>query len=119
MLPLTYFLTKEYDILGPAIANTISITIYNAIRIMFLYKKFNLFPFRIQSAYTVLLAGLCFGICYYLFDSVHGFGGLVLRSLLFVILYGAGVFYFKLSPDVRPVLQTILKRMGRGSRWVD
>lgn len=112
MLPLTYILTKEYDILGPAIANTISITIYNAIRIGFLWRKFNLFPFRIQSLYTVVLAAVCFVVCYYAFHSVHGFGGLVLRSAVFVALFGSAVIYFKLSPDVIPVWQTILKRMG-------
>jgi O-antigen/teichoic acid export membrane protein len=111
MLPLTYILTKQYDILGPAIANLVSITIYNAIRILFLWKKFRLFPFTIQSVYTILLAGASFAICYFLFLYIHGFAGLVLRSLTFIILYATGIIYFRLSPDVRPVLLTISKRL--------
>ena len=55
MLPLTYLLAKQYDMMGPALASLISISIYNAIRITFLWKKFRLFPFTIQSAYTVLV----------------------------------------------------------------
>ena len=39
-------------------------------------------------------------ICYYLFDTMHGFGGLVLRSICFIILYGVPVIYFKLTPDI-------------------
>lgn len=111
MLPLTYILTKHYGILGPAIANLVSITIYNVIRIIFLWKKFRLFPFTIQSAYTVLLAAACFAVCYFLFLNVHGFEGLVLRSLAFFILYASAVLTLKLSPDVKPVLQTIRKRL--------
>jgi len=112
MLPLTYILAKQYDIIGPAIANLISITIYNIVRIIFLWKKFKLFPFTVQSVYTLLLAAVCFAICYFLFLNMHGFGGLVLRSLTFIILYVAGVIYFRLSPDTEPVLQTISKRLG-------
>ncbi|MEI9810475.1 MAG: hypothetical protein WDO16_22830 [Bacteroidota bacterium] len=113
MLPLTYILTKQYDIIGPAIASLISVTVYNSIRILFLWIKFRLFPFTIQSAYTVLLAAGCFAACYFLFLGMHGFGSLVLRSLSFFILYFAGIVYLKLSPDVKPVLQTISKRLKR------
>jgi O-antigen/teichoic acid export membrane protein len=112
MLPLTYILTKQYDILGPAIAALISISIYNAIRIVFLWKKFKLFPFTMQSLYALLLAGASFIVCYYLFSDLHGLLGLILRSAAFLLLYGSGVVYFQLSPDVKPVWHTITKRLG-------
>ncbi len=112
MLPLTLLLTRQYDILGPAIANLISISIYNAVRIAFLWKKFKLFPFTIQSAYTILLAAICFAVCYFAFLNVHGFPGLFLRSIAFIALYAGSVIYFKLSPDVIPVWQTIQKKLG-------
>ena len=51
-------------LIGPAIATLVSITIYNIIRIVFLWKKFKLFPFTIQSLYTILLAAACYSICY-------------------------------------------------------
>lgn len=117
MLPLTYILTKQYDIIGPAIANAISITIYNAFRIVFLWKKFRLFPFTINSLYTVLLAAACYIICYYLFLDLNGLIGLVVRSIAFLILYGAGVYYLRLSPDIKPVLETIKKRLGKKSGY--
>lgn len=112
MLPLNYVLTKQYDIIGTAVAGLISITIYNLIRIIFLWKKFGLFPFTLQSLYTVLLAGICFALCYFVFLDLHGFPGLMLRSITFCILYGAGVIYLRLSPDVLPVWNTIRKRIG-------
>ena len=113
MLPLTYFLTKQYDILGPAIANLISQgIIYNLIRIIFLWKKFKLQPFTPASLYTVIVAVGCYAICYFGFKNIHGFTGLFLRSAAFVLLYGGSVIYFKLSPDVQPVWSSIRKRMG-------
>jgi hypothetical protein len=96
--------------LGPALANLISITVYNIVRIAFLWKKFRLFPFTIQSLYTVLIAALCYAICYFTFINMHGFAGLVLRSLAFIVLYGGAMLYFRLSPDILPVIESIRKR---------
>ena len=111
MLPLTYILAKQFDIMGPALANLISISIYNLVRIAFLWKKFRLFPFTIQSAYTVLLAAACFIVCYFAFMNVHGFIGLVVRSIAFILLYGGLLIYFRLSPDIVPVMKTVKKRL--------
>ena len=112
MLPLNYILTKNYDIVGTASAGLISMTIYNLIRIIFLWSKFNLLPFTGKTVYTILFAAVCFGICYILFRHLHGFPGLVLRSVFFCILYGSGVIYLNLSPDVIPVWNTIKRRIG-------
>lgn len=112
MLPLTYILTKQYGLIGPAIAALISISIYNIIRIIFLWKKFRLFPLTIQSLYTLLLAGGCYGVCYFALKEIHGFGGMIIRSIVFIALYATGVISMKLSPDIQPVVQTIKKRLG-------
>lgn len=110
ILPLNYFLTKRLDIMGPALANLISITIYNAVRIIFLWKKFRFFPFTIQSLYTVLLTGVVFFISWILFNDMQGWAGLIVRSLFAGALYVAGVVVLKLTPDLRPVLQSLLNR---------
>jgi len=112
MLPLNYVFTKQYDIVGTATAGLISMTVYNFIRIVFLWKKFNLLPFTLQSLYTILLAGFCFGLCYFLFQNIHGLPGLLLRSIVFCILYGTGAVYFRLSPDIIPVWNSIKRRIG-------
>ncbi len=112
MLPLNYIFTKQYDIVGTASAGLISITVYNLIRVIFLWKKFNLRPFTLQSLYTILFAGACFGICYFLFQNMHGLAGLFLRSIVFCILYGTGAVYLKLSPDIIPVWNSFKKRIG-------
>lgn len=112
MLPLTIILAHQYDILGPAIAQFISYSVYNAIRIFFLWKKFKLFPFTRNSLYTVIAGAILFAITYFTCMNLHGFPGLVIRSLLFLVLYGTAVVYLKLSPDLKPVVQTVKKRLG-------
>lgn len=112
MLPLTYILTKQYGLIGPAIAALVSISVYNIIRIIFLWKKFRLFPLTMQSLYTLLLAGSCYAVCYFAFKEMHGFTGMFVRSIVFIALYATGVISMKLSPDIQPVVLTIKKRLG-------
>ncbi len=116
-LPFNYILTKYYyGVLGPAISNLITFSIYNAIRYWFLLKKFNLQPFTIKSLYTILLGIASFFACYYLFEDLHGFAGLFARSIVFLILFGGGAFLLKLSPDLEPVLRTFKKKIGMANK---
>lgn len=112
MLPTSYFLTKEYGIVGTAVAQLISISIYNLIRIIFLWKKFRLQPFSLQSVYILLAGGSCFAISYLLFRDLHSWTGLFARSLFFCVSFAGVAVYMNLSPDIQPVLQNIQKRIG-------
>jgi O-antigen/teichoic acid export membrane protein len=112
-LPLNYFLTKSsLGILGPAISNLFSFSIYNAIRYWFLKKRFNLQPFSIKTLYTIFLGLACFYCCYFLFNRYTGMLWITVRSLAFIGLYIPGMLSLKLSPDIIPVWRTILKRTG-------
>lgn len=116
ILPLTYLFTKQFNILGPPIASLISGVIYNAVRIIFLWKKFRLQPFSLHTLGVIVLGILCYTLCYFLFRNIHGLPGLIIRSAVFVIVYGGGIVYFKLSPDVQPVWDSIKKRLGIGEK---
>jgi len=112
-LPLNYILTKYYfDVMGPAIANLFSFTIYNLIRFWYLQKKFKMQPFTLKSLYTIILGIFSFSCCFYLFDSYHGFIWLVIRTACFIVLYGSGTILLKLSSDIIPVWNSIQKRLG-------
>jgi O-antigen/teichoic acid export membrane protein len=111
-LPLNYVLTKSLGVIGPAISNLIAFTIYNTIRCLFLYRKFRMQPFNIKSIYTVLLGAACYFVCHYAFRNQSGFLWIVIRSSAFVMLYGLGVYYLRLSPDIKPMLGTIRKKVG-------
>ncbi|MBC7890520.1 MAG: polysaccharide biosynthesis C-terminal domain-containing protein [Ferruginibacter sp.] len=113
-LPLNYILTKYYfDIVGPAIANLITFSVYNAIRFWYLQKKFNMQPFTKETLYTIILGITAFYCCYFLFDRYTGFLWLVTRSTCFIAIYASGTLLLKLSSDILPVWNTILKKLGK------
>ena len=112
-LPLNYILTKYYfGVVGPAIANLITFTVYNAIRYFFLLKKYKMQPFTDKTIYTVILAVAGYYGCYFLFHQMEGFAGIIVRSTVFVLFFGAGSLILKLSPDILPVWATMKKKLG-------
>ena len=111
-LPLNYVLAKKLGVIGPAIATLISYTIYNAIRYIFLLKKFGLQPFNYKSGLTILLSLSGYFVSYLLFSHIHGFAAMALRSLCFIFIYITGTLLLKLSPDVIPVWNTLKKKLA-------
>lgn len=111
-IPLNYFFVREFGIIGAAYAHLISFSVYNAIRIIFLKRKFNMQPFSTKTAYAIVLAFIVYTGCYYAFLSLHTFAGIVIKSLTFLAVYGGSVIYLDLSPDVLPVWKTIQTKTG-------
>jgi len=109
-LPLNYILIKQFGIVGSAYSNVISFAVYNAIRIWFLWYKYKLQPFNSKTILSLVLTLAAYLICYYLFQNMEGWTGIILRSILFGILFVAGVFVMKLTPDALQLLEVVKKR---------
>jgi O-antigen/teichoic acid export membrane protein len=114
-LPLNWQLTRYYGVVGPAFSNLVTFSIYNLIRYMFLLRRFKMQPFTSKSVYTILLAAATYYLCFWLFNDQSGFEWIVLRSAVFVGLFGTGMFLLKLTPDALPVLLTLKKKLGFGN----
>lgn len=111
MLPLNFFLTRSLGMTGPAVANLISFVVYNAIRYVFLLRKFDMQPFDAKTAYAILVSGACFALAYFPFRNQLGLQWIVLRSLTFLVPFSAGMLWLKLSPDAIPIWLTVKKRL--------
>jgi O-antigen/teichoic acid export membrane protein len=114
MLPLNYFLTVKAGIVGPAIANLISFTVYNGLRYVFLLRKFNMQPFDRKTVYALLLSAACFVLAYFPYRNETGLHWIILRSLTFLLPFSFFTLQLKLTPDAIPVWQTVKKRLGVG-----
>lgn len=110
-LPLMWILTIRFGLVGPALANLIAFAIYNLIRYLFLLRKYNMQPFTLKSLFAILLAGACYGICYFLLKDKTGIQWLVIRSLVFIILFFAGTYSLNLTPDLKIVLKNLKKKV--------
>ncbi len=113
IIPLSYILTVKYGILGPAIANLISFSVYNAIRMQFLWKKFHMQPFNTKTAEIIIISLLLYLVTYFAFNNLHGLSALLLRTIVFTILMATCIYFRNISPDVKPVFQSLMNRFKK------
>lgn len=111
-LPLTWVLTKQLGLVGPAVSNLIAFTVYNFIRYMFLLRKFKMQPFSAKSLYSILLAAAVYLICYFVFGEKQGLAWLFIRSITFLALFVSGVYLLKLTPDLEHLIENLKKKFG-------
>ncbi|MGB6267587.1 MAG: polysaccharide biosynthesis C-terminal domain-containing protein [Olleya sp.] len=96
----------KFGINGAAYASCITIFIYNAIKLLFVYYKFKIHPFTISTLKTGLLIIICgLGLFYWEFPF-HPIINIVLKTIILSVVYGFSVYKFNLSDDIT----TILKR---------
>ena len=110
MLPLSYWLTKKMGITGTALAQLISISIYNSCRLLFLWLRFRLQPFSQATLRVFVFSLVLIAATYYLGGTSPGWTGMIARSSAYLICWAFGVWFFKLTPDLQPVLQTMQQR---------
>ncbi|RZL19772.1 MAG: lipopolysaccharide biosynthesis protein [Pedobacter sp.] len=111
IIPLSYYLTIKYGLIGPAAANLISFSIYNFVRFWFLWKKFALQPFSRKTLEIIFISIALYAITYLAFDSITGLVGLIGRSVVFSGLFLIIIYYRNVSPDMKPVVKSLFKRL--------
>jgi O-antigen/teichoic acid export membrane protein len=111
--PLTYYLIKQYGIVGSAIAELVAYGIYNFIRYEFLRRKFNMQPFNLKTVYVILLSLTAYGVCYFAFSQFSGWTSIFLNGIVFSVIMIGGVFYLKLTPDAMQLYHVVRNKWKR------
>jgi O-antigen/teichoic acid export membrane protein len=110
-LPLNYWLIKEMGIIGSAYANLISFSVYNLIRFLFLWRKFNLQPYNQKTLLSILLAIVGFVIANSVSHYLTGWSGMILKSMFFGGIFITGIYFMKLSPDVMQLYEGVRDKL--------
>ena len=110
IIPLSYYLTVEYGILGPAIANLVSFSVYNFVRFWFLWKKFHLQPFSNKTVEVIFIAIGSYAVAYVAFLKINGLPAMMGSTFLFAALFLPMMYWRNISPDVKPVINNFVKR---------
>lgn len=112
-IPLNYVLVKQYGINGSAISNLIAFSIYNAVRLFFIWNKFKMQPFTVKTILALVSAVIVYLICFYVFRGLPGWPGIIVRSLVFSIAFALPVYFFKITPDIVQLLKITMGRLKR------
>lgn len=106
-----YILIPIYGILGAAMATTLSILLYNSVKLIFVWIKLDMQPFTISAFWIscigacVLLLALQVGMIYNVYIDI------IVRSSAMSLLYIGTIYFFDMSKDLNKMLVSIQKRL--------
>ncbi len=101
----------KYGLVGSAIATFCSLTLFNIIKLIFIWINFKMQPFTFSTLKILFLAGLCWGMIYYVPFNFHPIVNILLRSTLLTIVYGGLTLYFEISPDINGIVRGGLNKL--------
>jgi O-antigen/teichoic acid export membrane protein len=87
-IPLNIYLIKNYDLEGLAYSNLIALTLYNTVRFVFIYKKFNLQPYTIKHG-LFLLSSISLMLLVHLIPSMNN---ILANILVQSFAFGVGFY---------------------------
>ena len=103
-------LIPEYGINGAAFATFMSVIVYNFAKVAFVYYKFKMSPFCINTLKTLVLIVVLAGIFYFWEFPFHPIINIGLKSILIGLCYGLIVYRMNLSNDISVILNKFLKK---------
>jgi O-antigen/teichoic acid export membrane protein len=109
-IPLNFILIKKFGLIGLAISNLGTLFIFNLIRFLFLYKKFNFQPYKFKH----LVLMLSFGTLLFLLNLLPEFDNFILdgsiRSVLFLVTFYFIVYWIKPAPELTNMFFDFLEK---------
>lgn len=110
-IPLNYWLTKRYGVMGPAYGNLVSLVVFNMARLWLIWRLFHMQPFTQGHLKILVAAAACLGACL-LVPSTGWMGAdIVVRSVLFIAAFGALVLRLRISEDVHLLARSLYGRI--------
>jgi O-antigen/teichoic acid export membrane protein len=103
-------LIPKYGINGAGFATFMSIVVYNTAKVGFVYFKFKMSPFCLNTLKTLILI-IVFSLLFYFWDfSFHPIINIVTKSLLIGLSYALIVYKMNFSEDITLLFNKVLKK---------
>jgi O-antigen/teichoic acid export membrane protein len=113
MIGLNMVLIPLYGIAGAAWATLISIVVYNAIKLLFVIKKMDLYPFTNNTLKSMGIIAVVF-VAFYFWDfDFHPILNIALKSVLITLVYGYINYHFRISVEINQILDKFFLRLRR------
>lgn len=112
MIVLNMIFIPLYGIEGSAFATLITVAIYNTIKLIFVVKKMDLFPFTNKTLQSLGILALCFLLFYFWDFPFHAIINIGLKSILVAALYVYLNFKLQISAEVNTVIENVLRKVG-------
>ena len=112
MIVLNMIFIPLYGIEGSAFATLLTVMIYNTIKLFFVIKQMNLFPFTVKTLYSLGILAVFFLLFYFWDFPFHAIINIGLKSILLSVLYILLIYKAKLSEEINGVISKFLKNIN-------
>lgn len=112
MIVLNMIFIPLYGIDGAALATLISVIVYNSIKLWFVVKKMDLFPFTKKTLQSFGIISLVFVVFYFWDFPFHAIINIGLKSILITMVYVYLTYRWKISAEINNVIHTLLEKAG-------
>lgn len=110
MIVLNMILIPPYGIIGSAWATLISVMVYNTIKLVFVVKKMNLYPFTINTtkSFGIIIAVF---LAFYFWDfPFQPIVNIVVKSILITLVYVFANYKLAVSAEVNQVIRKFISK---------
>ena len=111
MVVLNMLLIPLYGIEGSAWATLISVMVYNTIKLLFVVKKMNLFPFTNKTLKSFLIIGVTFLGFYFWEFSFHPIINIFCKSFLITTIYVYVNYKLSISDEVNDIINKLVLKL--------
>jgi O-antigen/teichoic acid export membrane protein len=109
MIVLNTIFIPLYGIEGSAFATLITVMIYNTIKLFYVIKKMDLYPFTNKTLESLGILAICFLLFYFWDFPFHAIINIGLKSILLSGLYVLLIYKAQLSEEINGVISKFLK----------
>ena len=112
MIVLNTIFIPLYGIEGSAFATLITVMIYNTIKLFYVIKKMDLYPFTTKTLDSLGILAICFLLFYFWDFSFHAIINIGLKSILLSGLYVLLIYKAQLSEEINDVISKFINKIG-------
>ena len=106
---LNLVLIPKFQVIGAAMSTFLSLTIYNLIKLGFIYFRFKIQPFSLATLSVLILGALGFGLSLLIPDTGNHILNIILKSAVVGAAYTVCILKLKVSEDVNELWRDAVK----------
>ncbi len=111
MIGLNMLLIPLYGINGSALATLITVIIYNSVKLFFVVKKLDLFPFTLNTLKSFAIILITFLAFYFWEFPFHPFMNIILKSVLITGVYVYLNYKLAISSEINDLIDQTLAKL--------
>ncbi|MEJ7769716.1 MAG: polysaccharide biosynthesis C-terminal domain-containing protein [Chitinophagaceae bacterium] len=110
-LPLNFYLIKYFGLIGLAYSSLISISIYNSMRFVFIYKKFGFQPYTLKALLAIIISVIAYWLVYIIPQQSNAFLDIFLRSSAFILSFVTPMYFLNIAPDLNGIVDKFKRQV--------